>query len=90
MQRYLLMTSMCNCNNDHMPVVQEELRTNPFLRCDQPALAAYTGKSDPRGVLAELRRRKDSFGGLLPRVLSMLVNCVNSIGPLARYLGIRN
>ena len=41
----------------------EELRTNPYLRCDDPALAAAVGLSgaDPVDVFAEIRRRKDRF-----------------------------
>ncbi|MGQ0676633.1 MAG: hydroxyacylglutathione hydrolase [Rhodospirillales bacterium] len=41
----------------------EERRTNPFLRADQPALAANVGLSpaDPVAVFAEVRRRKDVF-----------------------------
>ena len=41
----------------------EELATNPFLRADQPGLAANVGLSgsDPVAVFAEVRRRKDNF-----------------------------
>jgi len=41
----------------------EERRANPFLRADQPALAAAVGldASDPVAVFAEVRRRKDVF-----------------------------
>jgi len=41
----------------------EERRANPFLRADQPALAANLGLSadDPVAVFAEVRRRKDVF-----------------------------
>lgn len=41
----------------------EELATNPFLRADQPALAANVGLagSEPVAVFAEVRRRKDNF-----------------------------
>ena len=41
----------------------EELATNPFLRADQPGLAANVGLSgsDPLTVFTEVRRRKDSF-----------------------------
>jgi hydroxyacylglutathione hydrolase len=37
--------------------------TNPFLRADDPAIAAAVGLqgADPVAVFAELRRRKDSF-----------------------------
>ncbi len=38
-----------------------EKRTNPFLRCAQPALQEATGRTDPVAVFAELRRRKDHF-----------------------------
>ena len=41
----------------------EELATNPFLRADQPGLAANVGLagSEPVAVFAEVRRRKDNF-----------------------------
>lgn len=44
-------------------ILGEELATNPFLRADQPGLAANVGLagSDPVAVFAEVRRRKDSF-----------------------------
>jgi len=37
----------------------EERRTNPFLRFDDPAVAARVGETDPVAVFAALRRRKD-------------------------------
>ena len=39
----------------------EEKRTNPFLRCREPALRQRTGCTEPAEVFAELRRRRDSF-----------------------------
>lgn len=41
----------------------EEKATNPFLRADQPGVAAAIGLSagDPVAVFAEVRRRKDHF-----------------------------
>jgi len=41
----------------------QELGTNPFLRADDPAMAAAVGKAGaaPAEVFAEIRRRKDSF-----------------------------
>lgn len=41
----------------------EELAANPFLRCDEPAVAEAVGLPDapPEKVFAEVRRRKDSF-----------------------------
>ncbi|WP_119461452.1 hydroxyacylglutathione hydrolase [Rhodospirillaceae bacterium SYSU D60014] len=41
----------------------EERVTNPFLRADDPALAAAVGLAgaDPVSVFAEVRRRKDEF-----------------------------
>ena len=41
----------------------EELGTNPFLRADDPAMAAAVGKAGaaPAEVFAEIRRRKDTF-----------------------------
>jgi len=43
----------------------EEKRTNPFLRADDPALAARLGLAgaDPAAVFAQIRRRKDGFRG---------------------------
>lgn len=38
-----------------------EKRTNPFLRCAEPALQRATGKCAPVEVFAELRQRKDRF-----------------------------
>lgn len=40
-----------------------EMRTNPFLRADDPALMAHLGMSDadPADVFAEIRTRKDKF-----------------------------
>jgi hydroxyacylglutathione hydrolase len=41
----------------------EECATNPFLRADEPAVAAAVGLAgaDPVAVFAEVRRRKDNF-----------------------------
>ena len=39
--------------------MQEELSYNPFLRCREPALAAFTGCKDPVQVLGVTRQRKD-------------------------------
>ena len=41
----------------------DELPVNPFLRADDPALAALVGfdASDPAGVFGEVRARKDRF-----------------------------
>ena len=41
----------------------DELDTNPFLRADDPAMAAAVGLSgaDPVAVFAEIRKRKDTF-----------------------------
>ena len=41
--------------------LQDELRTNPFMRPEEPALQAYTGKKDPVEILGALRQRKDKF-----------------------------
>ena len=41
--------------------MQDELRTNPFLRAEEPALQAYTGKKDRVEVLGALRKSKDNF-----------------------------
>ena len=37
-----------------------EKATNPFMRCHQPAIQQYAGKTDPIEVFAEVRRRKDA------------------------------
>ena len=44
-------------------VLVDELDTNPFLRADDPALAAAIGMTgaDPVAVFAEVRSRKDNF-----------------------------
>ena len=43
----------------------EERATNPFLRADEPAVAAAIGMqgADPAAVFTELRERKNSFRG---------------------------
>lgn len=38
-----------------------EKRTNHFLRCDHPTLQAFTGKTNPAEVFAELRTHKNNF-----------------------------
>jgi len=38
-----------------------ERKTNPFLRLNSPAVQAFTGKTAPAEVFAELRTRKDNF-----------------------------
>ncbi|MQX38515.1 hydroxyacylglutathione hydrolase [Roseospira navarrensis] len=44
-------------------MLREEQAANPFLRADDPALAAHVGLAgaDPVSVLAEVRARKDRF-----------------------------
>ena len=44
-------------------LLSEELATNPFLRCHDPALKASVGMIDaePTAVFAEVRKRKDNF-----------------------------
>ena len=41
----------------------EERAANPFLRADEPTVAAAVGlaDADPVAVFAEVRRRKDNF-----------------------------
>lgn len=39
----------------------QEKATNPFLRVDQPAVQAYTGKTAPAEVFGELRTMKNNF-----------------------------
>jgi len=43
----------------------DEVRTNPFLRADDPAVAEAVGMkgADPAAVFAELRERKNNFRG---------------------------
>jgi hydroxyacylglutathione hydrolase len=51
-------------NEPTVPVrLGDETRENPFLRADDPALAAAVGKTNapPHEVFAEIRRRKDQF-----------------------------
>ncbi|MEC7964765.1 MAG: hydroxyacylglutathione hydrolase, partial [Pseudomonadota bacterium] len=44
-------------------LLSEELSTNPFLRCNDPAVRASVGMIDaePSAVFAEIRKRKDNF-----------------------------
>ncbi|MEQ8394010.1 hydroxyacylglutathione hydrolase [Thalassobaculum sp.] len=44
-------------------ILADELDTNPFLRADDPAMAAAVGMAgaDPTAVFAEIRKRKDAF-----------------------------
>ena len=44
-------------------LLSEELATNPFLRCHDPAIKASVGMIDaqPSAVFAEVRKRKDNF-----------------------------
>ena len=44
-------------------LLSEELATNPFLRCNDPAVQASVGmiNAEPQAVFAEIRKRKDSF-----------------------------
>lgn len=39
----------------------QEKRTNPFLRCQDPVVQAFTGQTDPPQVFAALRTHKDGF-----------------------------
>lgn len=71
-------------------LLQEELGYNPFLRCQQLAVQKAVGECDPIRVLAALRHRKDTFGGLSAAVFGRVVNLVNAVGPLARMAGIRH
>ena len=71
-------------------LMQEELGYNPFLRCQQAAVQNAVGESDPVKVLAALRHRKDTFGGLSAAVFGRLMAIVNAVGPLARMAGIRH
>ncbi len=45
--------------------IADELRTNPFLRADDPAVAEAVGMkgADPAAVFTELRERKNNFKG---------------------------
>jgi hydroxyacylglutathione hydrolase len=42
-------------------VLSRELATNPFLRADDPALAARWGGGDAAATFAALRAAKDTF-----------------------------
>jgi len=46
-------------------LLADEVKANPFLRADDPAIAAHLGLTgaDPAEVFAELRARKNSFRG---------------------------
>jgi hydroxyacylglutathione hydrolase len=41
--------------------LEEEKKTNPFLRYDQPALQKSTGEFDPVSVFAKVRSLKDRW-----------------------------
>ncbi len=41
--------------------LQEELKFNPFLRCETPGLQAFTGLKDPVEVIGATRKAKDKF-----------------------------
>ncbi|KAF9967964.1 hypothetical protein BGZ65_012844, partial [Modicella reniformis] len=41
--------------------IGEELLCNPFLRVNEPALQAFTGKADPIDVMHVLRELKNNF-----------------------------
>ena len=41
--------------------ISEELATNPFLRCNEPALAARFTGADAAEVFGAMRKAKDSF-----------------------------
>jgi hydroxyacylglutathione hydrolase len=48
--------------------IARELDTNPFLRCDQPAVCAFArsregGRVDPASVFAAVREAKNQFKG---------------------------
>jgi hypothetical protein len=44
--------------------LQDEYRTNPFMRVDRPAVAAGTGRTDKVEVLYEIRLRKNQWNKL--------------------------
>lgn len=63
-QRALVITALRYQGVPTVPcLLGEEKASNPFLRVDQPELAALLGRDagDPAAVFAELRRRKDGF-----------------------------
>lgn len=41
--------------------IAQELKYNPFMRVELPAMQAATGKESPEDVMAEVRARKDNF-----------------------------
>lgn len=62
--RILAINAARRANQPTVPSTLDlEIRTNPFLRADDPALMAHLGMSnaDPRDVFAEIRTRKDNF-----------------------------
>lgn len=69
---------------------QEELSYNPFLRCSDPALARWCGMpgAQPVQVLAELRKRKDSFG-LVASVTTHVLSLLAYFPPALQRLGIQ-
>lgn len=81
--------SVCACVGLAAP--QEEVATNPFLRCGEPAIASWCGLSSSHGqpaqVLAELRRRKDHLT-VGSSMQSYVIGAIQSIPPLARWAGL--
>jgi len=60
--RYQQVAALRQAGSPTVPsTIDEERRTNPFLRWDQPALQAATGVQDPVQVFARLRGMKDQF-----------------------------
>jgi hydroxyacylglutathione hydrolase len=58
-------TEIANCRERGLPTVpsklERELRTNPFLRADDPAMQARWGGGDAVATFAALRSAKDTF-----------------------------
>ena len=75
----------CACL-DHAWGTQEELATNVFMRCGDPAVAEWCGLrgAQPAAVLAELRYRKDHFT-LTSSLISRSIGLISFFRPLARY-----
>ena len=69
-------------------VYQAELACNPFLRCRDPGLAASCGTQPGAPTLAELRRRRDAWGGWGAVGMNWAVWLIQSLPPIARRWGL--
>ena len=67
---------------------QAELAHNVFLRCQEPGLAAGCGTSPGAATLAELRRRRDQWGGLGAVCMDWAVWLIQSLPLVSRRWGL--